>query len=98
MEREALAKGHCTVSESLQVGLDMKARRVLLTHFSQRYPKVAPLESLPADALGSYLIAHDLMRVRASDLAWMPHSVPVIQGIFLSLCSADAAEAAAPSE
>ncbi|KAH8783277.1 hypothetical protein F5883DRAFT_403463 [Diaporthe sp. PMI_573] len=38
---DALFKKHCTMSEALGVAKDMRARRVLLTHFSQRYPKIA---------------------------------------------------------
>lgn len=38
---DALAKRHCTMSEALGVAKEMRARRVLLTHFSQRYPKIA---------------------------------------------------------
>lgn len=37
---DALAKKHCTMSEALEVARRMRARRVLLTHFSQRYPKI----------------------------------------------------------
>ncbi len=36
---EAIAKKHCTMAEALDVARRMRARRVLLTHFSQRYPK-----------------------------------------------------------
>ncbi|KKY38846.1 putative trna processing endoribonuclease [Diaporthe ampelina] len=38
---DALSKKHCTMSEALSVAREMRARRVLLTHFSQRYPKIA---------------------------------------------------------
>lgn len=37
---DALAKKHSTLSEALEVGRQMGARRILLTHFSQRYPKL----------------------------------------------------------
>ncbi|KAF3164873.1 hypothetical protein EYR41_007079 [Orbilia oligospora] len=37
---EALAKRHCTTSEAIQAGKDMGAKNLLLTHFSQRYPKL----------------------------------------------------------
>ena len=40
MEVEAVAKKHCTIGEALDVARRMGARRVLLTHFSQRYPKI----------------------------------------------------------
>ncbi|AEO58149.1 hypothetical protein MYCTH_2305317 [Thermothelomyces thermophilus ATCC 42464] len=37
---DAAAKKHSTLSEALEVGRRMEARRILLTHFSQRYPKL----------------------------------------------------------
>lgn len=40
---DAIAKKHSTLSEALAVGQEMKARRILLTHFSQRYPKLPAL-------------------------------------------------------
>ena len=46
---DAKAKRHSTTSEAIGVGAAMGARRVLLTHFSQRYqkiPSVGSLESL----------------------------------------------------
>ena len=41
MQGSAIAKRHSTVSEALEVGRQMGARTILLTHFSQRYQKVA---------------------------------------------------------
>src|SRR5690606_17618372 len=40
MKGDAVAKKHSTVSEALGVAEKMGARRVLLTHFSQRYAKL----------------------------------------------------------
>ncbi|KAJ5259247.1 hypothetical protein N7478_012228 [Penicillium angulare] len=41
----ALAKRHSTSGEALEVGRRMGARTVLLTHFSQRYAKIARFEN-----------------------------------------------------
>ena len=35
-----MAKRHCTTSEAVQSGAAAGAYRTLLTHFSQRYPKI----------------------------------------------------------
>ena len=35
--RDALDKRHSTTSEAIQVGILMKAKKIILTHFSQRY-------------------------------------------------------------
>ncbi|KAL4944414.1 hypothetical protein BDV06DRAFT_187261 [Aspergillus oleicola] len=45
MAGSALAKKHSTIGEAIQVGRDMRARAILLTHFSQRYQKVAYVET-----------------------------------------------------
>ncbi|KAI1808452.1 hypothetical protein F4811DRAFT_559181 [Daldinia bambusicola] len=41
---DALAKKHSTMSEAIAVGRRMGARRILLTHFSQRYQKIPIME------------------------------------------------------
>lgn len=38
----AIRKRHSTVLEAIDVGLQMRAQFVVLTHFSQRYPQVRP--------------------------------------------------------
>ncbi|KAI8851554.1 beta-lactamase-like protein [Chytridium lagenaria] len=43
-QHEAIEKKHCTASEAVQVARDMQAERVLLTHFSQRYPKLPNIQ------------------------------------------------------
>ena len=43
---DALAKLHCTTSEAVGVGIAMRARRVLLTHFSQRYQKIPIMDGV----------------------------------------------------
>ena len=52
---DAVAKKHSTLSEALAVGRDMRARRIILTHFSQRYPKlpVVSEEALKGGAAAS---------------------------------------------
>ncbi|KAI9810765.1 MAG: hypothetical protein M1827_006103 [Pycnora praestabilis] len=46
LQGDAYAKKHSTTSEALAVGLAMGARRVLLTHFSQRYQKIPIMEGM----------------------------------------------------
>ncbi|RAL05461.1 ribonuclease Z [Aspergillus ibericus CBS 121593] len=47
MAVSAIAKKHSTLSEALEVGRLMNARAILLTHFSQRYQKLARVEEGP---------------------------------------------------
>lgn len=42
MAANAVAKKHCTTKEALKVAANMRARSVILTHFSQRYPSLPP--------------------------------------------------------
>ncbi len=49
----ARAKKHCTVSEALDVARWMNAKRVILTHFSQRYPKLPLLDEIYGPDLGA---------------------------------------------
>ena len=40
--QQALRKRHSTTAEALGVASDAAARRAVLTHFSQRYPRLPP--------------------------------------------------------
>lgn len=51
MQGDAEAKKHSTTSEAIGVGLAMRARRVVLTHFSQRYQKMPVMEGLTVDTV-----------------------------------------------
>ncbi|KAI9845937.1 MAG: hypothetical protein M1837_004473 [Sclerophora amabilis] len=44
LQGDALAKKHSTTSEAIEVGLNMEAKRILLTHFSQRYQKIPVMD------------------------------------------------------
>ena len=43
MEEDAVLKRHSTVGEAMDVASKMNAKSLVLTHFSQRYPKIPPL-------------------------------------------------------
>ncbi|KAL4893672.1 hypothetical protein BDV59DRAFT_22331 [Aspergillus ambiguus] len=51
MQMSAVAKKHSTVAEALEIGRRMEARSILLTHFSQRYQKVAHLDKQDASVV-----------------------------------------------
>ncbi|KAI3328265.1 hypothetical protein F4824DRAFT_484234 [Ustulina deusta] len=44
LQGDAIAKKHSTMSEAIAVGRRMGARRILLTHFSQRYQRIPMIE------------------------------------------------------
>jgi ribonuclease Z len=68
LQGDAYAKKHSTTSEALNVGRDMGARRILLTHFSQRYQKIPMMGN--ADGKDQVaIVAFDYMRVKIEDFA-----------------------------
>lgn len=74
-EEEAKNKRHSTINEALSIASDMKVFRVILTHFSQRYPKIPPI---PTTLQTKTVLAFDYMHVSFSDLLWAPATVPAL--------------------
>ncbi|KAG5361747.1 Ribonuclease Z 1 [Yarrowia sp. C11] len=72
LPEEAVIKKHCTFSEALGVCGDMEAKHVVLTHFSQRYPKLPELSSLTLENKEKekvpVAIAFDMMRIRLGEI------------------------------
>lgn len=48
---DAMAKKHSTIGDALGVGAAMRARRLLLTHFSQRYQKIPMMSQIKPTAV-----------------------------------------------
>ncbi|KAJ3193795.1 hypothetical protein HK101_004059 [Irineochytrium annulatum] len=69
--QEAKQKMHCTTSEAVDVGRRMRAKNLLLTHFSQRYPKFPKVE-LDANEKMTVGVAFDSMRIRLSEFWKLP--------------------------
>ncbi|KAL3666752.1 hypothetical protein V7S43_008374 [Phytophthora oleae] len=60
MEQDAAKKKHSTVSQALEIARRMRARQVVLTHFSQRYPSLPPPVSHNGkDYMNNVLCAYD---------------------------------------
>lgn len=49
LEKEAYKKRHSTISEAVGIAYKMKAKYTVLTHFSQRYPKLPNMAGLDYD-------------------------------------------------
>lgn len=76
---EAIAKKHSTTGEAVQIGAEAGAYRTILTHFSQRYPKVPVFnDSFQA----STCIAFDLMSVNLADLERLPLTTKPLKLMF----------------
>ena len=69
MEAEALAKRHSLTREAVQTGQQCGAYRTLLTHFSQRYPKIPVFDDSFAS---STCIAFDMMTVNLAGASSLP--------------------------
>jgi hypothetical protein len=68
MTAEARKKRHSTISEAVRVGTDMRAERIVLTHFSQRFPRFPKNLGSARNAKERILVAFDLMRVDFRDI------------------------------
>ncbi|KAI8920004.1 beta-lactamase-like protein [Powellomyces hirtus] len=82
MEEEACKKKHSTIGQAIEVGQKMQTRHLLLTHFSQRYPKMPILPSFMTDNVRStdaspaggmtIGIAYDLMKIPLTEFWRLP--------------------------
>ena len=65
-EGDAVRKKHCTASEAVEVAIQMQARHVVLTHFSQRYPQIDSCHFSSHSHSGNLpviTLAHDFLSV-----------------------------------
>ncbi|CAN1788963.1 tRNAse Z TRZ4, mitochondrial [Linum perenne] len=76
---EAVAKNHSTTKEAIQVGVKAGAYRIILTHFSQRYPKIPLFDDAH---MHKTCIAFDLMSVNLADLPVLPSVLPYLKLLF----------------
>ena len=79
-EKDAIDKKHSTTEEAIHVGHQMNASFILLTHFSQRYPKVPKFED--DFALSHVAIAFDFMSVSFRHFSILPKLLPHFAKIF----------------
>lgn len=88
---EALEKNHCTTSEALAVcAQEMQAWRTVLTHFSQRYPKIPRLDDDIMKKLyqNRAAVACDMMSVDFTRLEEIPRIVPALRDCYPDECEA----------
>ena len=74
-------KGHSTFSQAVQVGVKMDAKRILLNHFSQRYPKM-PNSRASVDDKRDISISYDFMTVKVGDLWKMKYYMKAAELLF----------------
>ncbi|KAI1000648.1 hypothetical protein K3495_g7548 [Podosphaera aphanis] len=74
---DAIAKKHSTTSEALDIGNRMNARRILLTHFSQRYQKI-PIMNCNDGKAPVAIVAFDYMKIKVEDFVHMEAFKPAL--------------------
>uniref|UniRef100_A0A0A9CU61 ribonuclease Z n=1 Tax=Arundo donax TaxID=35708 RepID=A0A0A9CU61_ARUDO len=79
MKDEAIARNHSTTKEAIGVGTSAGAYRIILTHFSQRYPKIPIIDEVDMEKT---CIAFDLMSVNLADLPVLPKVLPHLKVLF----------------
>eukprot|EP00002_Diphylleia_rotans_P015167 TRINITY_DN2937_c0_g1_i6.p1 TRINITY_DN2937_c0_g1~~TRINITY_DN2937_c0_g1_i6.p1 ORF type:complete len:637 (+),score=123.14 TRINITY_DN2937_c0_g1_i6:386-2296(+) len=77
LEQEADKKHHSTVSQAIEVGNRMGADHTILTHFSQRYPKLPVISQ--ANSANQIGIAFDFMKITPETIGRLPSTFPCIQ-------------------
>ncbi|KAK6025187.1 metallo-beta-lactamase domain protein [Ostertagia ostertagi] len=80
-EADALRKKHSTMGQAVEIGRKMKARNVILTHFSARYPKVPELPAY-LEKCGNVGVAMDNLSVRFDHLALVPKLIPIFREVY----------------
>lgn len=82
LQGDAYAKKHSTTSEALSIGKRMGARRILLTHFSQRYQKIPVMGEGKSGERQVAVVAFDYMRVKVGDMAKMEVFKPALMKLY----------------
>ncbi|KAK8956157.1 hypothetical protein KSP40_PGU015800 [Platanthera guangdongensis] len=86
---EAVARNHSTTMEAIRVGTEAAAYRIILTHFSQRYPKIPVFDEAH---MHNTCIAFDLMSVNLADLPLLPHVLPHLKILFRNELAVDGSD------
>lgn len=77
---DAIAKRHSTTSEALEVGKNMGAKRILLTHFSQRYQKIPVMNRDDGEQVA--IVAFDYMKCKIGDFAKVEAFKPALMELY----------------
>lgn len=86
---EAIARNHSTTEEAIGVGNSAGAYRIILTHFSQRYPKIPVFDET---YMHKTCIAFDMMSVNFADLHVLPRVLPYLKLLFKNEMVVDEAD------
>ena len=76
---EAISRNHSTTKEAVEVGDLANAYRTVLTHFSQRYPKIPVFDETH---MHKTCVAFDMMSINIADLPVLPRVLPYLKLLF----------------
>ncbi|EPS72469.1 hypothetical protein M569_02288, partial [Genlisea aurea] len=79
MMKEAITRNHSTTKEAVEVGDSAGAYRVILTHFSQRYPKIPVFDEAH---MHRTCVGFDMMSVNLADVHLLPRVLPFLKLLF----------------
>lgn len=81
----AVRKRHSTTAEALDIATTAEVKYVILTHFSQRYPKAINVEDVEIQPI----IAYDGFRVRFSELERVQGLQTAVASVIALVTSSD---------
>lgn len=82
LEEDAVVKCHSTVSQAIEIGRQMNAKNIILTHFSQRYAKIPIISEDVLKNSTNVSCAFDNMKIRKCDLLKLPLQMNALKAIF----------------
>lgn len=83
LRAEAVAKKHSTTSEAIKAGIDMGAKALMLTHFSQRYPKLPVIaEEGHGKQKMKVALAFDMMKMKVGEIGRFEKFIPALRELY----------------
>ncbi|VDM30928.1 unnamed protein product [Hydatigera taeniaeformis] len=77
-EEQAIAAHHSTTSDAITIGRLMRAKFILLTHFSQRFARLPSFDTFQEDIAPAF----DFLQVRLGELWKLPYFLPFYKYAF----------------
>ncbi|VDK40598.1 unnamed protein product [Taenia asiatica] len=77
-EEQAIAAHHSTTSDAISIGRLMRAKFILLTHFSQRFSRLPSFDTFQEDIAPAF----DFMQVKFGELWKLPYFLPFYKYAF----------------
>ncbi|SCU85441.1 LAME_0D01354g1_1 [Lachancea meyersii CBS 8951] len=79
---DAVKKRHCTINEAIEVSNQMGAHKLILTHFSQRYPKLPQIDNNIKIDAKEYCFAFDGMIVTYDNIGGQTSKLGLLNSVF----------------